>query len=164
MCRQAAASMEASHETFILSTEKKCTFPCHLRLLTKENTERILEDVFFCEYRKEVAAVEFNHVKVEPRRITAVADKIEESVSIMSSALLAVREAIQGKLAPSWQGEPASNFFAKAETDSQTFDSHIKMLRDLTCGLKEASGVYAQSESSALDQVRNLLLREGDEL
>ena len=108
--------------------------------------------------------MEFNHVKVEPSRITATADKIEESVSIMSSALLAVREAIQGKLVPSWQGTPASNFFAKVETDAQTFDLHLKALRNLTGGLKEASGVFTQSESSALDQVRNLMLREGDEL
>ena len=107
--------------------------------------------------------MEFSHVKVEPSRITAAADKIETSVSIMSNAFSAIREAIQGKLVPSWQGTPASNFFAKAETDAQTFDSHIKALREMTGSLKEASAVFSQSESSALDQVRNLTLREGDE-
>ena len=108
--------------------------------------------------------MEFSHVKVEPSRITATADKIEASAVIMSKAFLAIREAIQGKLVPSWQGTPASNFFAKAEKDARTFDSHIKTLLGLTGSLKEASGVFSQSEKSALDQVRNLTLREGDVL
>ena len=108
--------------------------------------------------------MEFSHIKAEPSRITATAEKIEASVTIMSSALTAVREAIQGNLVPSWQGTPASAFFAKAEIDAQTFDSHIKALLVLTGRLKEASGVYSQTESSALDLVRNLTLREGDDL
>ena len=106
--------------------------------------------------------MESSYVKVEPNRITATADKIEESVNIMSSAFLAIREAIQGKLVPSWQGEPAKNFFAKVDTDAQTIDSHVKALQNLIGRLKEASGVFAESENSALDHVRNLTLREGE--
>ena len=106
--------------------------------------------------------MESSYVKVEPSRITATADKIEASVNIMSSAFLAIREAIQGKLLPSWQGAPASNFFAKVETDAQTIDSHIHALYNLIGRLKEASGVFSESETSALDHVRNLTLREGE--
>ena len=106
--------------------------------------------------------MEFNHVKVEPNRINTTADTIESSVFVMSNAFMAIRDAIQSKLVPSWHGTPASNFFAKAEIDMQTFDSHIRALRNLTGKLKETSGIFSQSESNAFDQVRNLTLREGD--
>ena len=106
--------------------------------------------------------MDFNHVKVEPARISAAADNIEENLNLMANAFNAISEAIQSNLQPSWQGTPAANFFAKAEKDAQTFNSHLNAIRTVTNKLKEVSGVYNQSENEALDMVRNLTLREGD--
>ena len=37
-------------DTYYTKRGKECTFPHHLRLLTTENIERFLVDIFRCEY------------------------------------------------------------------------------------------------------------------
>jgi hypothetical protein len=44
----------AADAVVILRREKKCTFHAGCWLLTHENTERFLEDVFVCEYMPDV--------------------------------------------------------------------------------------------------------------
>jgi hypothetical protein len=48
---------------FILRREKKCAFRAGCWLLTHENTERFLEDVFVCEYNNDFQSIQTKVVK-----------------------------------------------------------------------------------------------------
>lgn len=98
----------------------------------------------------------FVHTKVDPEALSKVAKSVELDLDMVDSALRTVREAIMGKLRPTWSGPASDEFYKMYEGSSVSIDILVKLMRDYNQRLGRAAGVYDAADSEANDEVTSL--------
>ena len=102
----------------------------------------------------------FIHTRVDPNRLSAIANNINENIRQVENAIDKAQQALTGSgggsLRATWKGKASAQFYSQYDVDLEMFSSHLNALKTLNDQLREAAGFYDSADNRAQELVNQL--------
>jgi len=102
----------------------------------------------------------FIQTRVDPDRLSTIANNINENISQVETAISRAQQALTGggggSLRVTWTGPASTQFYSQYDLDLELFSSHLNVLKTLNNQLREAASIFNSADNKAQELVNRL--------